>query len=416
CSNILEEDLYIQRHTGIPIEPRGLLAVCDKENHLTVYGAAKVVHFNHKILATLLGMDMEQIRLVENDVGGGFGVRGEFYPEDYLIPFIALKIGKPVKWIEDRLEHMQATNHSREQKHHVKVGFDHTGKIHLFQDDIFVDTGAYIRTHGITVPELTQGMLPGPYDFKAIEINTHTVATNKTPVGTYRGPGRFEGTFVRERVMDLVAKQLNIDADVIRERNLIPNEKMPYTNHIHALGQKIEFDSGSYLSVLQKAKESVDWDYFHERKQISEAKGKLRGLGIGMFVEKSGLGPWEFSEVGINNQGEWYCKSGLADVGQGVKTMLAQVCSEQLDVPYNQFKIIHGDTDKVEKGHGSFATRGTVVGGNAAWGAAKSLKEKLLKAASDYLDIQVQDLNFRGEKIINQKDEILLDLDQLLSI
>src|SRR5699024_10955913 len=188
CPYVLEKDLYIQRHTGIPLEPRGLLAVCDEQNRLTVYGAAKVVHFNHKILANLLDMDSQNIRLVENDTGGGFGVRGEFYPEDFLIPFAALKLGRPVKWIEDRLEHMQATNHSREQKHRVKVGFDQTGKIHTFQDEIYVDTGAYIRTHGVTVPELTQGMLPGPYDFQAIDIKTHVVATTKTPVGTYHGP------------------------------------------------------------------------------------------------------------------------------------------------------------------------------------------------------------------------------------
>lgn len=417
CPYILEQDLYIQRHTGMPIEPRGLLAVSNRNHHLTVYGAAKVVHFNQNILANLLDMDINNIRLVENDVGGGFGVRGEFYPEDYLIPFAALKLDKPVKWIEDRLEHMQATNHSREQRHRVQVGFDETGKIHTFQDDIFVDTGAYIRTHGITVPELTQGMIPGPYDFEAIDIKTHVVATNKTPVGTYRGPGRFEGTFVRERVIDLVAKKLKMDSDVIRERNLISKEKMPYTNNIYALGQKVEFDSGNYNSVLQKAKTKIDWDSFYQRKKKAEEKGILMGHGIAMFVEKSGLGPWEFSEVGVNDIGDWYCKSGLADVGQGVKTMLAQVCSEQLGVPYDKFKIIHGDTDKVEKGHGSFATRGTVVGGNAAWEAAKSLKTKLLKVASNYMNIAVQDLDFLQEKIINKNNkEMLMDLKTLLDI
>lgn len=417
CPYVLEEDLYVQRHTGVPLEPRGLIAVCDKEDHLTVYGAAKVIHFNRHILATLLGMDMGKIRLVENDVGGAFGVRGEFYPEDYLIPFAALKLGKPVKWVEDRLEHMKATNHSREQKHHVKLGFDHTGKIHAFLDDIYVDTGAYIRTHGITVPELTQGMIPGPYDFRAIEINTHVVATNKTPVGTYRGPGRFEGNFVRERMIDIVAKKLKMNPDIVRERNLISKDQMPYTNGIYALGQQVEFDSGQYCALLQKAKARVDWDHFQKRKKQGEAKGKLIGHGMAMFVEKSGLGPWEFSEVGIDNQRKWYCKTGLADVGQGVKTMLAQVCSEQLGIPYNKFKIIHGDTDQVEKGNGSFATRGTVVGGNAAWEAAKVLKAKLLKVASVHLNVAVNELDFQQEKIINRDNKkTLLDLEELVDI
>ncbi|MEH7126535.1 xanthine dehydrogenase family protein molybdopterin-binding subunit [Bacillus sp. JJ1773] len=400
CPFVIEEDLYIQRHSGIPLETRGLLAFIDEDERLTVYGPTKVVHFNHQILAKLLNKKIEDIRLIETDVGGGFGPRGEFYPEDYLIPFAALQLGRPIKWIEDRLEHMKATNHSREQKHHVTVGFDEYGRIHALRDEIFVDTGAYIRTHGVTVPVLTQGMLPGPYDIPALEFTTHVVATNKTPTGTYRGPGRFEGTFVRERIMDMIAKKLNLDPTVVRERNLIKPEQMPYTNGISALGQVVEYDSGDYLHILETAREKMDWNNFAERKIKAKKEGKVIGLGFAMFVEKSGLGPWEFCEVELLESGEVSCKTGLADVGQGVKTALAQICSDQLGIPYSKVNVIHGDTDEVEKGNGSFATRGTVVGGSAAWYASEALKKKILTVAGAQFDLPSLDLDIQKEFIV----------------
>ncbi|WP_158553368.1 xanthine dehydrogenase family protein molybdopterin-binding subunit [Peribacillus saganii] len=408
CPYILEEDLYVQRHSGIPLETRGLLAFVDKKNRLTVFGPTKVVHFNHNILATLLKKEPKDIRFIETDVGGGFGPRGEFYPEDYLIPYAALQLGRPVKWIEDRLEHMKATNHSREQKHHVVVGFDESGRIHALKDEIFVDTGAFIRTHGVTVPVLTQGLLPGPYDIQALEFITHVVATNKTPTGTYRGPGRFEGTFVRERIIDMVAKKLNLDPTVVRERNLIKPEQMPYTNGISALGQVVEYDSGDYPFILDAARRAMDWDHFTERKMQAEQEGKLLGLGFAMFVEKSGLGPWEFCEVEMKENGELICKTGLADVGQGVKTALAQICADQLGIPYSKVTVIHGDTDTVEKGNGSFATRGTVVGGSAAWYASAALKKKLLEGAAAHYHIPREELDIQNQKIIQISNSIEL--------
>ncbi|MED2974198.1 xanthine dehydrogenase family protein molybdopterin-binding subunit [Fictibacillus sp. B-59209] len=401
CPHVLERELYIQRHSGIPMETRGLLATVDTDERLVVYGSTKVVHFNQHILSRLLKKDLKEIRFIETDVGGGFGPRGEFYPEDYLIPYAALQLGRPVKWIEDRLEHMKATNHSREQKHYVTVGFDETGKIHAFKDDIFIDTGAYIRTHGITVPELTQGMLAGPYDFHAIEFTTHVVATNKTPTGTYRGPGRFEGTFVRERMIDMVAKELNLEPTVVRERNLIKPSQMPYSNGISALGQVIEYDSGDYPHILETARQAVGWKEFPEKKAMAKREGKHIGLGFAMFVEKSGLGPWEFCEVEFTKNGELICRTGLADIGQGVETALAQICSEQLGIPYLKVKVIHGDTDAVEKGNGSFATRGTVVGGSAAWYAAEALKRKILQAASARYKLPVDDLDISNEFIFH---------------
>ncbi|MFT9846876.1 xanthine dehydrogenase family protein molybdopterin-binding subunit [Aneurinibacillus sp. REN35] len=403
CPHILCEELYVQRHTGVPLETRGLVASYEANGRLTVYGATKVVHFNHQILSRLLRKDSSEIRYVETDVGGGFGPRGEFYPEDYLIPYAAIKLGRPVRWVEDRLEHLLATNHSREQKHHITVGFDDTGRIHALRDEIFVDTGAYIRTHGVTVPALTQAMLPGPYDIEALEFITHVVATNKTPTGTYRGPGRFEGTFVRERVIDMIARQLQLDPVTVRERNVVQPEQMPYTNGIAALGQIVEFDSGDYPHLLQQVRHAVDWGGFEHRKAEAASRGKLLGLGLAMFVEKSGLGPWEYAAIDILSNGDVCAKTGLADVGQGVKTMIAQVCGDQLGISYTRVRVVHGDTDTVKKGNGSFATRGTVMGGSAAWLAAASLKDRLLRTAARWYSLPVEKLMLCEDALIERE-------------
>ncbi|MCP1356315.1 xanthine dehydrogenase family protein molybdopterin-binding subunit [Aneurinibacillus migulanus] len=403
CPHVLQEELYVQRHTGVPLETRGMVANCGSDGRLTVYGPTKVVHFNHQILCRLLGKDSRDIRYIETDVGGGFGPRGEFYPEDYLIPYAAIRLGRPIRWIEDRAEHLLATNHSREQKHRITIGFDEVGRILALRDEIFVDTGAYIRTHGVTVPALTQAMFPGPYDIEALEFITHVVVTNKTPTGTYRGPGRFEGTFVRERIIDMVARKLKLDPADVREKNVVRTEKMPYSNGISALGQVVELDSGDYPQLLRQVRQSVDWDGFKRRKKKAAAQGKLLGLGMAMFVEKSGLGPWEYAEIDILENGDVCCKTGLADVGQGVKTMIAQVCSDQLGIPYTRVRVIHGDTDTVKKGNGSFATRGTVMGGSAAWLAAASLKDQLLHAASEWLGVPREELEMREESVVREE-------------
>ncbi|AJY76162.1 xanthine dehydrogenase family protein molybdopterin-binding subunit [Paenibacillus beijingensis] len=417
CKHVLEEELYVQRHSGIPMETRGLLALCDDNEKLTVYGAAKVVHFNHQLMARLLNKNKEDIRLIETDCGGGFGPRGEFYPEDYLIPFASMRLKRPVRWIEDRLEHFKATNHSREQKHKVTVGFDDDGRILALRDEIFFDQGGYIRTHGTTVPSLTQAMLPGPYDFGHIELITHVVLTNKTPVGTYRGPGRFEGTFVRERVIDMVAQRLNLDPTIVRERNYIRPEQMPYSNGLFALGQTIEYDSGNYLETLDHARKFMGWEQFAEKQAKAREEGRFIGLGFASFVEKSGFGPWEFAEVEMGPDGRVVCKTGLTEVGQGITTTLAQIISDQLGIPYDYISVIHGDTDLVEKGNGSFATRGAVVGGSAAWHAAGELKEKLLQTASGVLDVPAADLSLSNNHVIYNADQhIAMPLADLLKI
>jgi carbon-monoxide dehydrogenase large subunit len=225
----LVERFAVQRHTGVPMETRGLTAAHEPgTGMLTLWGVAKVPHFNRRVLADLLGHPEHLIHFIELEVGGGFGVRGEFYPEDFVVPWTAVRLGRPVQWVEDRREHLMAANHSRQQYHEVEIGVRRDGTIVALRDRFTVDLGAYIRTHGVVVPELTIALLPGPYRVSNYECEALCVMTNKTPTGTYRGPGRYEGTFVRERLIDRVAAALELDPADVRRRNFIDAREMPY--------------------------------------------------------------------------------------------------------------------------------------------------------------------------------------------
>ncbi len=387
----------VQRHAAVPLETRGLLAVPDEQGRIHVYGPTKVVHFNRMVLARMLNCDPALIHFIETDIGGGFGARGEFYPEDYLIPFIARQLGRPVRWIEDRLEHLKATNHSREQYHRLTVGFDESGKLLALDDEIWVDTGAYIRTHGVTVPDLTQAMLPGPYDWPAFRLATHVIVTNKTPLGTYRSPGRYEGTFVRERLIEGIAHALGLDPTAVREHNFITPDQMPYVVGTRGLGEDVVFDSGDYERALERARQHMQWNEFDQRKAQARTDGRWRGMGWAFFVEKSGLGPWEEARVGLDLDGHFYCYSGLAALGQGTETMLAQLCADRLDIAPQQVRVVHGNTDVVPAGNGSFASRGTATGGVAAYVATDKLRQRILALAERFFEVSAADVRMEPD-------------------
>src|SRR5881409_4045233 len=255
----VSERLAVQRHTGVPMETRGLTAQFDAgTGMLKLWGVAKVPHFNRRVLADLLDYPEHLIQFTELEVGGGFGVRGEFYPEDFVVPWTAMRLGRPVQWVEDRREHLMATNHSRQQYHDVEIGVRRDGTIVALRDRFMVDLGAYIRTHGVVVPELTIALLPGPYRIPNYECEALCVLTNKTPTGTYRGPGRYEGTFVRERLIDRVAAELGLDPADVRRRNFIDTSEMPYEVGGASLGQRTVYDCGDYRSAFEQALAAVD--------------------------------------------------------------------------------------------------------------------------------------------------------------
>ena len=389
----IRQRFTIQRHTGVPLETRGLVASHDRDTGmLTVWGPTKVPHFNRRVLADLLGLPQARIRFVEPDVGGGFGVRGEFYPEDFLVPWASIALGRPVKWIEDRREHMMATNHSRQQIHEAEIAATGDGRILALVDHVLVDMGAYIRTHGVSVPELTAALLPGPYRIPAYSCDIDCLLTNKTPTGTYRAPGRFEANFVRERMIDLLARRLGEDPTEIRRRNFISAGEMPFSVGTAALGVPTVYDTGDYASALDAAVQAAHYARFRADQLEMRKRGRLVGIGVASIVEKSGLGPWETARVEIDRAGRLVVYSGVTSVGQGMETTLAQICAEELGQAPDDITVVHGDTALVPEGVGAFASRGTVVGGNAVLFAARTVKEKLLDVAARRLEASPADL------------------------
>jgi aerobic carbon-monoxide dehydrogenase large subunit len=382
-------DLSIGRHSGVPMETRGAIARHDRSRDvLELHGAAKVPHWNRDQIARMLGRAPSSVHLYEGHVGGGFGIRGELYPEDVLVCVAALRLGRPVKWIEDRREHLIASNHSRDQQHRVRAAVDAAGRILAIEDEFFHDQGAYMRTHAATVPDLTAAMLPGPYRVPAYRATGHIRLTNKTPCGTYRAPGRFESTFVRERLIDAIAARIGIDRIEVRRRNLIATSEMPYRRPIDTLGTEVMLDSGDYAGLLDKALERVGWQALQERLATRRAAGEAVGAGLAMFVEKSGLGPFDGVKVGVDGTGAVEVVTGAASVGQGMETVLAQICADALGVDYAGIRVIHGRTDRIDHGAGAFASRVTVMTGEATRMAAAKVRAKAIEVAAELLQVR----------------------------
>jgi CO/xanthine dehydrogenase Mo-binding subunit len=399
---VVEERLRCQRHGAVPMEPRGLCADVDPDTgRLTVWGAAKVVHTNRKILSRLLGWEEERIRFVELDVGGGFGGRGEFYPEDFLIPFCAIRLGAPVAWTEDRAENLQALNHSREQVHDIAIAVRSDGTLLALRDTFLLNTGAYVRTHGSVVPSLTAALLPGCYRWEAYRCTARQVLTNKTPAGTYRAPGRYEANFARERIIDMAAHRLGIDPLDLRRRNLIDVSAMPYALGTEADGHPVVLDSGDYGLLVDKAFDAFGVEELRRWRRARPSRRALkRGLGTAMFVEKSGIARWEYARVGVSDAGEASVFVGSASVGQGVETVLAQICADSLEMPYESVTVRHGDTDVVPIGMGAFGSRATSLGGAAVMQAAQALRRTVMDLAAEQLEANAEDLIFDGADVV----------------
>lgn len=389
----VKERFAVQRHTGVPMETRGLTAAFNAGTGvLNLWGVAKVPHFNRQVLADLLDYPEHLIQFVEMEVGGGFGVRGEFYPEDLLVPWAAMRLARPVQWIEDRREHLMATNHSRQQWHETEIGFDGDGKIIALVDRFITDMGAYIRTHGVVVPELTAAMLPGPYRIANYTSEIRCVLTNKTPTGTYRGPGRFEATFVRERLMDIAAARLGVDPLELRRRNFITPAEMPYDVGGTSLAQRTVYDCGDYASALDHALDALGYDTARAEQAEARRQGRYVGIGVGCLVEKAGLGPWEYARVEVDATGHVVVYSGIAAVGQGIDTTLAQVCADELNVSPESITVVHGDSARVPFGVGGFASRGAAVALPAMMAAAGKVRAKILRVAEGLLEAAAADL------------------------
>jgi len=408
AAHVVEIEVAIGRHSGVPLEPRALLAVPEpRTGALSIFGMTKVPVFNRDVLAAMLGIDENLIHVHAVDAGGGFGVRGEFYPEDYLVPWLARTLGRPVKWAEDRAEHLVAVNHSRQQSHRVAAAFDAQGRISALSDEVVHDNGAYCRTHGIAVPELTVAMLPGPYRVPAYRGRVQVVLTNKTPCGTYRAPGRYEGTVAREQLLDVAADRLGIDRIELRRRNLLGPAELPHRRAMTTLGTDVVLDTGDYPALLAAAAAEVARLGYHDEAGGAGHTGRPRGLGVAVYLEKSGLGPQDTADVAVTETGIVRVFSGGTSLGQGIETVLAQIAADALGVDLQAVDVVNGDTHLQPFGTGSWASRSTVVAGNAVHQAASAVRARatqlaarILEAAEDDLVVTDGTVSVRGDPAV----------------
>jgi carbon-monoxide dehydrogenase large subunit len=388
------ERFSTQRHTALPMEPRGLLAEWDAASgRLTLSGAAKVLFANRRILARQLGLAVDAIDMVEYDVGGSFGARGEFYPEDFLIPFAARHVGRPVKWTEDRREHLMCMNHAREAACDVEIACARDGTILGLRGHAFVDMGAYMRTNGAVGARNIAQFMSGPYRVANIDLDVSLLLTNKTPVGTYRGPGRFETDFFRERLLDMAARDLGIDQVEFRRRNLVREAEMPYqVATIAPFESKDELDSGDYQVTLDRCLAEFGWAE-KEKLKGKLVDGRYHGLAVCCFIEGGAAGPKESARLVLETNGTLTVYMGSSGVGQGLETAFAQIAADAMDMPMDRInQVFHGSTAYVSDGYGSYHSRSIVMGGSAVLDAATKLRAAMSAEAARRLNCGVADV------------------------
>jgi carbon-monoxide dehydrogenase large subunit len=398
---VRREKFRTGRHYGLTMEPRGVMAEWDAaSSRLTVSGAAKVPFFNRRILAGQIGLPVDAIQMIENDVGGGFGARGEFYPEDFLIPFAARHVGRPVKWIEDRRENLMAMNHARQAEVDVEIACTRDGTILALRGHAHVDMGAYMRTNGAVGARNIAQFMSGPYRIANVKLQSSLWMTNKTPVGTYRGPGRFETDFFRERLLDMMAKDLRIDRVEFRRRNLIPASDMPYRMPtITPFESKDEIDSGDYRVSLDRCLEEFRWaDKAKLQGRLIE--GRYHGLAVGCFIEGGAAGPKETARLEINPDGSVAVFIGSSAVGQGVETVFAQIAADALEIPMDRISgVHHGSTAYVSDGYGAYHSRSVVMGGSALLDATRNLHDLIRTTAAKRFGCTQSDIRISEDKV-----------------
>ncbi|HZQ72438.1 MAG TPA: xanthine dehydrogenase family protein molybdopterin-binding subunit [Burkholderiales bacterium] len=390
---VRREKFSVQRHTAVCMEPRGVLAVWDgAKTKLTVLGAAKVPFQSRKTIAKHMDLPEDCIDMIEGDVGGGFGVRGEFYPEDFLIPWIARKLGRPVKWIEDRRENLLAANHSREMDCELEIACEKDGTLLALRGKVWVDMGAYYRANGpIPARNVTQ-FLSGCYRVPNVHIESYVQMTNKTPVGTYRGPGRYEGDFFRERLFDLAAQDLGVDRVEFRRKNLPSVGEMPYPIAVAGPPEKKEeLDSGDYRMALERCLAEFGWEE-KAKLQGRLIDGRYHGVALGCYIEGGATGPRESARIVLDPDGLVSVFVGSTSVGQGLETIMVQIAADALGLPMESIRIFHGSTTGVTEGFGSYHSRATVMGGSALLMAAQALKDEIAKRLGREVPLKDVDL------------------------
>ena len=394
----LQRRFHHHRYAAAPMECRGVVGLHDpRTDAVTIWSATQVVHWVRREAAAVLRLPEARIRCLALDVGGGFGLKGHVYPEDLLIPFLARRLGRPVQWIEDRREHLMCSCHSRDQIHDVEVGFDDEGRILALRDDFIVDCGAW-NPIGAGVVYNTAVHLPGPYKIDALAISARIAATNKVPNAPYRGAGRPEAAFAMERAIDLVAAALGREPADVRLRNMIGADEMPYRVGIpYRDGEPIVYDGGDYPGALRNALAAVGGvAAFRERQRAARQDGRYLGLGIGCYVEGTGVGPFESATVRIDPSGKILAACGACPQGQGMETIFAQVVADAWSVEPDDVVVSLADTAAIAIGFGTIASRSTVTVSAAVHGASERLREKVFAIAANLLECAAGDLELRN--------------------
>jgi aerobic carbon-monoxide dehydrogenase large subunit len=393
----LKRRFHHHRYAAAPMECRGVVALHEpRTDAVTIWSATQVVHWVRREAAAVLRLPEARVRCVALDVGGGFGVKGHVYPEDLLIPFLARRLGRPVQWIEDRREHLICSCHSRDQLHDVEVGFDDDGRILALRDSFIVDCGAW-NPIGAGVVYNTAVHLTGPYKIDAVAIDARIAATNKVPNAPYRGAGRPEAAFAMERVIDLIAGELGLEPSEVRLRNMIRADEMPYPMGIpYRDGEPIVYDGGDYQGALQKALAAIGGvAAFRERQRAARQDGRYLGLGIGCYVEGTGVGPFESATVRIDPSGKILVSGGACPQGQGMETIFSQVVADTWSVEPDDVVMVLADTSAIAIGFGTIASRSTVTLSAAIHGASERLRAKVFAIAANLLECAASDLELR---------------------
>ena len=392
--------IRVPRYGGIPLEPRGVLAEPSaRGDGLTVWASTQVPHWLGRTLGEALGLPAARLRVIAPDVGGGFGTKCSIYPEDVLIPVVSVRLGRPIKWIETRREHLQSATHSREQMHDAELGASPDGTLVGFRDRILLDQGAY-NPWGIVQPYNTVGHLLGPYRIPAAAFEVRSVVTSKTPHAPYRGAGRPEAVFVMDRMLDLLARELRLDPADLRRRNLVRPDEMPYdVGLLYRDGNPLVYDGGDFPDALEQALGAAGYRALRAEQAELRTRGVYRGVGISAYVEGTGIGPYEGATVELDALGKVVVATGACSQGQGHETVFAQIAADALGADLEDVTVVGGDTDAIPFGVGTFASRSMVLAGNAIHASAGEVRRRLVRAAARLLEAAEPDVTVEGSRL-----------------
>ena len=392
---------FLQHRGGChAMECRGVIAEHDpSENTLTLWSSTQCPYLVRRSLADYLGENEESIRVIAPDVGGGFGPKAGFYPEEIVVPLLARSFGRPIKWIEDRHEHFVATTTQRDQHWDVEVACDANGVIRGIRGNVTHENGAYVP-YGFLLPFTSLSPLPGPYAVPAVDVSLKIVFTNTTPNTPVRGAGRPYGIYAVERLIETISRNLKIDPAEVRRRNYVREEQMPYETGAHLRdGSPVKYDSGNYQSCLEKALALADYTSFKKRKNEAKDEDRYIGIGIASYIEDTGLGPYEGTTVRVQPNGQVLVRSGSASQGQGHHTFIAQIVAERLEVRMEDIVFESGDTGKFPHGVGTIGSRIAANVGPSAHDAANTVREKAIRLASEELEASEKDLEISNGNV-----------------